>query len=70
MNVRKIASFSQEDFEALKVAGTILGDLNRALNASDINELEETSFDIIRALAAVSADIMQNENLATLPVIE
>ena len=54
MNVTKIGSFSAEEIEALKQAGNILGSLVKAMDASEINDVDEETMQLIKAIADVA----------------
>ncbi len=55
MNITKIADFSTEEIDALKSAGTILGSLVKALDASEITEVTEDTMHLIKAVYDVAA---------------
>ena len=53
MEITKIGSFTEKEIEALKEAGGILGSVAKALEASEINLLSETSKGLVEALKEV-----------------
>ena len=57
MEVRKIASFTQEEVEALQKAGTIIGTLAKAIAASEVDGLDEDATNLIKALQEVLARV-------------
>ena len=56
MNVKKIMSFSEEEIETLKVAGKLLGAIRTALNADEIDSLDDQAKNLLKAL-----DVVLNE---------
>ena len=57
MEVKKIASFTQEELEALQKAGTIFGSLAKAIASAEIDGLDEEATNLISALKEVLARI-------------
>ena len=53
MNVTKIGSFTNEEIEALKKAGTIISSAAKAFSAGEITVLDETSKQLLEALKEV-----------------
>lgn len=53
MEIKKVGAFSEEEFEALKQAGTILGKTATALEAKEIDVLAESSINLVNALKQV-----------------
>ena len=56
MNVKKIMSFSEEEIETLKAAGKLLGAVRTALNADEIDSLDDQAKNLLKAL-----DVVLNE---------
>jgi len=57
MEVKKIAEFSAEEVEALKVAGNILGALAKAVAAGEVDGLDVDSTNLLSALKDVIARV-------------
>jgi len=53
MEVKKVGCFSVNEVEALRSAGTILGDTVKALEGGDIDAVDTHDIDLINALADV-----------------
>lgn len=53
MEIIKIGRFTESEIEALRAAGTILGTFAKALEAKEIDKLDEESKQLLGALAAV-----------------
>lgn len=53
MEIRKIGTFSEEELEKLKTAGTILGATAKSLEAKEIDSLDETALKLVAALKNV-----------------
>ena len=57
MEVKKIASFTEEEIEALQKAGSILGKLAKAIEASEVDGLDEDATNLVKALQEVVARV-------------
>ena len=57
MNVKKIMSFSEEAIETLKAAGKLLGAIRSALNAGEIDSLDDQAKNLLEALDAVLNEV-------------
>lgn len=53
MEINKVGTFSEEEFEVLKQAGTILGKVATALETKEVDVLNETSLGLVEALKQV-----------------
>lgn len=53
MEIKKIGTFSEEELEKLKTAGTILGATAKSLEAKEIDSLDETALKLVAALKNV-----------------
>ena len=57
MNVKKIMSFSEAEIETLKAAGRLLGAIRTALNADEIDSLDDQAKNLLEALDAVLNEV-------------
>lgn len=57
MNVKKIVSFSEEEIETLTAAGKLLGAIKSALNAGEIDSLDDQAKSLLKALDAVLDEV-------------
>ena len=57
MNVKKFMSFSEEEIEILKAAGKLLGAIRSALNAGEIDSLDDQAKNLLEALDAVLNEV-------------
>ena len=57
MNVKKIMSFSEEEIETLKAAGKLLGAIRSALNACEIDSLDDQAKNLLKALDVVLTEV-------------
>ncbi len=61
MNVKKIMSFSEEEIETLKAAGKLLGAIRSALNAGEIDSLDDQAKNLLEALSAVLDEVKDRQ---------
>ena len=53
MEIKKVGCFSVNEVEALRGAGTILGSTVKALEAGEIDALDASDIDLVKALTDV-----------------
>ena len=53
MEIRKIVSFSEEELNALTIAGKLLGAVKKALDDKEVDDLSDDSKQLLDALAKV-----------------
>ena len=61
MNVKKIMSFSEEEIETLKAAGKLLGAIRSALNAGEIDSLDDQAKNLLEALDEVLNEVKDRQ---------